>query len=393
MTTNAFPQVPDEHEDSPYNDTSESPPPNSVPDENVLDPTDDKVTQLDNFLDIEDEQGLSEESSDVRNHVPSIQTPSEMHTHSEPITELPGSENHDDDLRFDSDEHADVESLASTDDEATDSSSVPPLSVSPARTSKNISDPTNSLPAYGASLPIPSKGTASQSSSSILTRASHTFYKTFIKKRNPSADHSSGLVPSQSHQTSTKGPVKSGSNEESTDQKLARLCQLIDAQLSALSGAKTGFVQLALLRPLAEQTLQAIEIDARALLEKYADAEQKARCVREEVLTAQQRGEEEIVRKERLLIEAKVALAETCGDVERLRGELASTKRALSDPSRKLEGQRKKVEAIRRETISCREARTALEERLAERRRSLSREKVELSRLEKEYRDLEGDWT
>lgn len=363
--------------------------------ETVINVSEDNATQLDSILDAEEDQHISELSS--KSH-------QMRHDNAQP--------GDDDDLRFDSDEQADVESIQTTDDEA---------SVSPDNflTRPSFDKTTNGkyagvntstvtkMPATSSHSSLPPSSSNPQSSSLFL-RASQTFYKTFIKRKPSSSEQCLGThmtthmkatncsnkSASQSAlMTDHKHRVNSECGTECTEEKLERLCQLLDAQLSALAGAKTGFVQLALLRPLAEQTLHAVDIDARALLTEYGEAEAEAQRARNEVIAAQKRGEEEILRKERILVEAKVALAEAHGDVERLRGELASAKRALADPSRKLKGQRKKAEAVRRETVLCCEARAAVEGRLVERRRSLDREQVELSRLEKEYRDIEGEWT
>lgn len=395
MTTSVLPSVlNDDDEDSVY-DAPVAKASNANEGETVVNVSEDNTTQLDSILDAEEDQHILELSS--KSH-------QLRHDNAQP--------GDDDDLRFDSDEQADVESIQSTDDEA---------SVSPDNylTRPSFDETTNEKCA-GVDISTVTKMAATSShsslppsssnpqSSSLFLRASQTFYKTFIKRKPSSSEQClSAQIPvhtkatnrsnkstSQPAQTTDgKHGVNSECDTECTEDKLERLCQLLDAQLSALAGAKTGFVQLALLRPLAEQTLHAVDIDARALLTEYGEAEAEAQRARNEVIAAQKRGEEEILRKERILVEAKVALAEAHGDVERLRGELASAKRALADPSRKLKGQRKKAEAVRRETVMCREARAAVEERLAERRRSLDREQVELSRLEKEYRDIEGDWT
>lgn len=310
----------------------------------------------------------------------------------------------DDDDRFDSDEHVDVESLSSSDDEPNESQSsytVPPSvsSVLPANFAAPDSIPTQSMPA----LPTPKR--PQSSGISLLSRASQTFYKTFMGRKTSSDKRTPSLVAASSSSTTdtVSTHVTGGDDNNSvlsaamnattiTDDRYERLCHLLDAQLSALAGAKTGFVQLALLRPLAEETLRAVTVDARGLLGEFGQLEAHAERRRREAEDATAKGEHEVVQKERMLIEAKVALAEACGDVERLRGELAAVKRTLADPATRSRRLRKNVDVVKRETAACRDARSAVEGKLAERRRSLGREKAELSRLEKEFRDIEGDW-
>lgn len=378
MTTSILPSaLKDDDEDSVY-DAPVVKTSSVAEGETVVNPSEDDAAHLDSVLDAEEDQ-----------HNVDVSKKSQSGRHDDVQFD------DEDDLRFDSDEQADVESIATTDDEAGVSpNSYPTKRASDETLNKNAFDVNTSTAVKtmpSSSQPCLPVSSSNAQSSSLFLRASQTFYKTFIKRKPSSSDRCLGTHISEDTKAMSR-TSKSG-NTEDTEEKLQRLCQLLDAQLSALAGAKTGFVQLALLRPLAEQTLHAVNIDARALLTEYGEAEAEAQRVRNEVISAQKKGEEEILRKERLLVEAKVALAEAHGDVERLRGELASAKRALADPSRKLKGQRKEAEAVRRETVACREARAAVEEKLAEKRRSLDREQVELSRLEKEYRDIEGDWT
>lgn len=176
-----------------------------------------------------------------------------------------------------------------------------------------------------------------------------------------------------------------------TDQH-ERLSRLIDAQLAALAGARTGFVDLQLLRPLAEQTATALSRDARPLLADAGELEVRVTALRRQMSARRADAEEETMRKERVLIDAKVALAEAMGDVERLRGELAAVKRELSAPDRRMRGMRRRAEEMRGEVVSRREARLTVETKVSEKRTTLAKEKADLDRLAEGVRDLEGDW-
>lgn len=325
-----------------------------------------------------------------------------------------------DDDRFDSDEHVDVESLSTSDDELEHprlrASSVPSEQPSTGGmatidTEKTTAASSMDMPTHASSkLPLPysahdnDKKPSQPSGISLLSRASHTFYKTFIGRKTSSSDNSKHSTNKDKSSTSnTSKNLSSSTNNNNrgnamtkvavtNDDRYERLCRLLDAQLSALDGAKTGFVQLDLLQPLAEQTLRAVSEDARSLLGEYGELEERAEIRQREAAEATEKGEEEIIRKEQLLIEAKVALAEACGEVERLRGELAATNRKLANPATMEKRLKKERDTVRKETELCVDTRLAVEKKLVERRESLGKEKAELGRLEKEFRDIEGDW-
>lgn len=292
--------------------------------------------------------------------------------------DVPTARVQDDDL-FDSDEQVDVESISSSDDDdnsESDHPSVLPQCADPIPPKQYLGKPLPRSKTHTQPSTTAQKQRSSETAStSLFLRASQTFYKTFIKRKSVSAERPATTCP-----------------RDTNDDQNERLCRLLDAQLSALAGAQTGFVQLELLRPLAEETLRAVTVDARNVLTDFGVLEMRADSLRKEVLDAMARGEEEIFRKERLLIETKVALAEACGEVERLRGELASVKRTLADPTRRQMGRFKLSEKLRLDADACQVARADLEQELAAQKICLAKDMQELSRVEKEFRDIEGDW-
>lgn len=362
-----------------------------------------QLAQLEQFS--ADEAVLSSVNLDVR-HATATADDTETDNDNDTDTDIDDdddNDNDDDDHLFDSDEQVDVESLSLSDDDDDEHHHALVQSATRARPDAaprlgsphaRMESPPPALTlqrATSESIPRSSRR-AEASAASLLSRASQTFYKTFIKRKPSTADQASPSSSSTDALSAARHHMQKGAQGVALSDRNERLCRLLDAQLSALAGAKTGFVQLALLRPLAEETKRAVSQDARALLLEFGQLEQLAERKQRELTDVRSKGEEEVLRKERLLIEAKVALAEACGEVERLRGELASVKRTLAEPDRRQKGLRKRVEIVQRETVACQEARSSVENKLLERKRSLAREKADLTRLEKEYRDIEGDW-
>lgn len=150
----------------------------------------------------------------------------------------------EDDL-FDSDEQVDVESISSSDD---DDPGPLPQSTDSIPSKQYLGKPlprsqTHTQPSTTAQKPRSSES----ASTSLFLRASQTFYKTFIKRKTGSTDRQQSSAPTAiSENTGVKACSLFAAS--TTDDQNERLCRLLDAQLSALAGAKKGFVQLEVLR-------------------------------------------------------------------------------------------------------------------------------------------------
>lgn len=297
---------------------------------------------------------------------------------------------------FDSDENkVEVESL----DSSSDSSSSFTARVLPAMhrpVTTNVTDLTDrpaSREGAGADR-IPSepagvkKATPGGGGLSLLTRASQTFYKAFKKTAKK--------APACSEPTSGMGASDGKENREDVAQMHRRIEQLLETQIASLNGAKTGFVDVRLLQPMTEKTLEAVERDAVSLLRDFGEVEQRAKELEARVERAEREAEAELEAKEQMLIAAKVRLAEAAAEVDGLQHELRSLERELARPERvemrrRIEMRRKR-ERLREEAVTVGEAREAAERRLGERRQSLERERAGLQKIESRFKDIEGDW-
>lgn len=226
-----------------------------------------------------------------------------------------------------------------------------------------------------------------------LSKASATFYKAFKK---PSVKVPVKSPPAVEADVLEDKPTDMKSRADALELSHTRLEQLIEAQIATLNTAKTGFVDLRLLRPMTERTLQAVETDARALLSDYGELERRAADLEKASEAAQRAADDDVAAKEQLLISAKLSLAEARSEVESLRHELRTLQKQLADPARA--AARERAELSRRRDAAAAavaagtDARIAAEIRLERRRESLERERAETTKLEKGYRDIEGDW-
>lgn len=233
---------------------------------------------------------------------------------------------------------------------------------------------------------------------SLLSRASQTFYKAFKKTSKKSAGTSTSTGASAGSRW--VGGVGAGENGVRTGMEDTmrhdRIIQLLEAQIATLNGARTGFVDLNLLKPMTEKTVEAIDGEAKMLVGDYLAVENRAREVEKEARKAVREAEGELEAKEQILIDAKVRLAEASAEVDGLRHELRRLQKSLEAPERVEAGvreeRRKRREGMDAELVAGREARVAAEERLEGQKRRLKMEQGQLDRLEKGYRDIEGDW-
>lgn len=232
-------------------------------------------------------------------------------------------------------------------------------------------------------------GTGSGRGKSLLTRASKTFYKAFRR--------GGGKKFGEMEKEVGSGDMVEEGEATVLDLRYARLDQVLEAQIATLNGAKTGFVDLTLLRPMTERTVEVIVRDGRELLKDFGTMERRAR----EMDKGGEEGEEgerelEMRVKEGMLIEAKVRLAEAAAEVERLRHELRMLQREMGDRER-MEVRRWEMGKVKRERAGkevevASEARRAVEVKLKKEWDELEREENALQRVEKGFRDIQGDW-
>lgn len=417
----------EDDDDSLYDECTKVPhPQTSIFNETILDPNLSQVQRLDSLLDRQDEEHLNEQENERSNtSSTTVVTASSSNSNSNQVSStLNNSNNHhntlmvsdlvhhdEDDDWFDPDEKkvdVDVESLnSSSDDEQmqstntetnqTENQSSTKRNVR-TKTQTQVATQTKSLPIPRASTMLPKSSksptfksvasvpetetkssTSNTTGFSILTKASHTFYKAFRRKK------------------STPAPAPAdGPREEINARHVAsiqmaeeRLMRVLDAQLATLGGARAGYVDLSIVRSTTTEAAQAISRDARMVLQDFDKIRNEARIAAEARMNL---SKDDLEREERVLVEAKLAVAEANDEVERLRYELRTVKKKIQDPCRKQWGMVKKVDQLRKEACAIRDARLAVEKRLQEREVVLKKESAELNRLEEGIRDIEGDW-
>lgn len=227
-------------------------------------------------------------------------------------------------------------------------------------------------------------------SKSLFIRASQTFYKAWRKGGGKKI----GVIGEKGMGV---GNVVEGEEEEAIlDVRYARLEEVLEAQIATLNGARSGFVDLTLLRPMTERTVEVIVKDGKELLKDFGRLERRAREM--DRGGEGEEGEEEIELrlKEGMLIEAKVRLAEAAAEVEGLRHELRMLQRQI-DGKERMEvrawqmGKVKREQAGREVEVAS-EARRAAEVKLKKEWEELERERNVLQRVEKGFRDIQGDW-
>lgn len=232
-------------------------------------------------------------------------------------------------------------------------------------------------------------GTDGARNKSFFTRASKTFYKAFRKGGGRKVEDVEKKIGG--------GEMMAEEEAAVLDLRYARLDEVLEAQIATLNGAKAGFVDLTLLRPMTERTVETIVKDGRELLKDFGKLERKAREMDKEGEEGEEtEGELEMRVKEGMLIEAKVRLAEAAAEVEGLRHELRMLQREIGGRERtevrRWEVGKVKRERVGREVEVASEARRAVEVKLEKEWEVLERERTALQRVEKGFRDIQGDW-
>lgn len=232
-----------------------------------------------------------------------------------------------------------------------------------------------------------------------IARAGATFYKQAFKNRagapgaNPNANASAENDDSSPRSKSAQGAIARAEEAERTHRGLI---SLIEAQIATLNGAKAGFVDLALLKPMTEKTCRVIEDQVITLLEDYGKLNMRIGTLQKQLADVDRQAEEELSEKEQVLIAAKMSLAEAQGDVMNLKHELNGIKKELADPRRQAAKTRaelsERIESAREDARTAADARRAAEETLSEQRRKLHSESQATKKLEAGYKDMEGDW-
>jgi hypothetical protein len=248
-----------------------------------------------------------------------------------------------------------------------------------------------------------------------IARAGATFYKAAFKP--PRASNESGEVSEKTGSSTrrTGGPrpedvngTTNGSSPLPIYSSVAarkalevqavhhRLISMIDAQIATLNGAKAGFVDLSLSKPMTERTRKVIEEQAFAILCDFEKLETQIGDLEKEIAIIDRKTEEEICEKEQVLISAKLNMAEAQGDVINLKHDLAGVRKQLQNPDRiatKVHAQlRARASSARANAVVAMDARRAAEEKLESRRRQLDAERTTAKRLEAGCKDMEGDW-
>jgi hypothetical protein len=220
------------------------------------------------------------------------------------------------------------------------STTLSPSSMEGGRSSSNGDATHSSDPSSSERPPVTPPGKAFFGN---LARAGATFYKTTFKPK-PASSPTAGATPESSTISSpvagvdlTGIPDKSRTAAQAAldSEKLHRhLISMIDAQIATLNGAKAGFVDLQLLKPMTEKTCKVIDDQVVALLDDYGKIEMRTSELEKEAEEVERQAEEEMCEKEQVLIAAKMSLAESQAEVMTLKHDLASVRRKLADPKR-----------------------------------------------------------
>jgi hypothetical protein len=236
-----------------------------------------------------------------------------------------------------------------------------------------------------------------------IARVGATFYKSAFKPKPSAGDP----LSSSSVSTLTGGSAASSvdipevhrtaADAALESEKLHRhLLLMIDAQIATLNGAKAGFVDLQLLKPMTEKTCKVIEGQVVALLDDYGKVEMRTTELEKEAEEVERQAEEEISEKEQVLIAAKMSLAESQAEMMSLKHDLASVRRKIADPQRQAARRnaetRVRAAAAEQSASVAQDALAAAQKTLRDRRRRLEDERASAEKLEVETRDAEGDW-
>lgn len=118
---------------------------------------------------------------------------------------------------------------------------------------------------------------------------------------------------------------------------------LLEALITTLKGAKAGFVDLALLRPMTLKTCETISTEVMCLLEGYGAVQMRISELEKETVDVEKKTEAEVEEKETILIGVKMSLAEAQSEVMTLEHELRLLRRKISESRR--QGQARVAEA------------------------------------------------
>lgn len=115
------------------------------------------------------------------------------------------------------------------------------------------------------------------------------------------------------------------------DSRQARLLALLDAEVAALTAARSGAIPYSVLAPLTARTLDAIVDDGMPLLAEYAALDDRAARLASRLASAAADGDAAVGEREQMLIVAKVGLAEARAEVDMLRMRVATVRRQLAE--------------------------------------------------------------
>lgn len=192
-------------------------------------------------------------------------------------------------------------------------------------------------------------------------------------------------------------PVDERSEEEKVEvDRHLRLEQTLKSQIATLRSARSGFVDLALLTPMTENTLAAVEGEATRILSELPEVERRTEEVARKVEVLELSTEAELSAKEQILVMSKMKLVEARCDLQSLKHEVLRLRKTMASPNlsaaaerMRISSRREKVEKELRATV---ESRDTMRRNVDMRQGILKRYQSEVQRLEKSVKDLEGEW-
>lgn len=228
-----------------------------------------------------------------------------------------------------------------------------------------------------------------------LRRASMTFYKSFRmpggkigtkeKKTNEESETVSEVKPQvrpgRPNLEDMKSPEEmveeflSPEKRAEIQRRHEDVIDTIDDELLTLQRLQERTVDLAVCKTVTRRTLDALSGSCLELLGDYGVLEERVEQLVSEIKNVEKQTGAGVAEKERMLIDAKVQLAESQSELLSRRLELANLKRDARAA--------KKTE----------EARSAAEVALREKQKILNNERSQVKKLESKVKDMEGDWT
>ncbi len=185
-------------------------------------------------------------------------------------------------------------------------------------------------------------------------------------------------------------------DELAEEERHLRLEETLKSQIATLRSARSGFVDLALLTPMTEKTLAAVDLEAKRILSQLPEIERRKEVLGRQVEILELTTEAELNAKEKTLVAAKIKVAEAKCELDKLRHELFVIKRDIAEPGKAAAQERLRL-SMRREKAekdlrAATESKETMERNLEQRKAMLKTYRNEVSRLEKSVRDVEGDW-